>query len=152
MDSFGTQGRVGWRARCPCGRAVDDSTRPSAGLLGCHTLHCLVWCVLHLLLIMLMRDVSCVVKLVMSKILLSKKAWNGNSVPQATTCSGWDLFGVRAFGFGLEPPPRSYGKFTAPLRRLTHSLLRTTYLRFYTRHCSPAVQWRTFRALVGVYT
>ena len=43
-------------------------------------MHCLVLCVLHLLLIMLMRDVSCVVKLVMSKILLNKKAWNGNSV------------------------------------------------------------------------
>ena len=69
---------------------------------------------------MLMRDVSCVVKLVMSKILLNKKAWNGNSVPQATTWSGWDLFGDRAFGFGLEPPPRSYGKFTVPVRRLIH--------------------------------
>ena len=80
MDSCGAHGKVvgerGARA------AVPSTTRlghPRV-LLGCHTLFCLVLCVLHLLLIMLMRDVSCVVKLVMSKILLSKKAWNGNSV------------------------------------------------------------------------
>lgn len=70
MDSCGAQGKVVWHFGERGARAAVPSTtrlgHPRV-LLGCHTLHCLVLCVLHLLLIMLMRDVSCVVKLVMSK-------------------------------------------------------------------------------------